>query len=57
MTHLKQMHEWLKTRAGNALHTHQLKSSIKIFQKMYKDFELQVTLLIKLDPKPVFRVY
>lgn len=46
MTHLKQMHEWLKTRAGNALHIHQLKSLIKIFQKMYKDFELQVTIVL-----------
>ena len=45
MTHLKQIHEWLKTRAGNALHIHQLKSLIKIFQKMYKDFELQVQAL------------
>ena len=40
--HLNQIHEWLKTRSGNSLHVHQLKSLIRIFQRMYKDFELQV---------------
>ena len=42
-THLRQIHEWLKARSGNSLHIHQLKSCIRIFQRMYKDFELQVT--------------
>lgn len=44
-THLRQIHEWLKARSGNSLHIHQLKSCIRIFQRMYKDFELQVTTL------------
>ena len=47
---LGQIHEWLKQRAGNSLHLHQLKSLIRIFKKMYKDFELQGILNCRQDP-------
>ena len=47
---LFQIHEWLKIRAGNSLHLHQLKSLIRIFKKMYKDFELQGILNCRQDP-------
>ena len=48
--YLKALNEWLKTRAGTSLNVHQLKSLIKIFKKMTKDFELQGVLNVRDEP-------
>jgi len=48
--YLKALNEWLKTRAGSSLNIHQLKSLIKIFKKMTKDFELQGVLNVREEP-------
>lgn len=46
---IKVLHEWLGQREDIQLHIFQLKTLIKIFKKMFKDFELQGVLNVRSD--------